>query len=365
MSDLPANTGLFVSAAYALSDAPGGVQRCTREYLDTVQAAGLAVESLTYGIDRRPLTRLRRKLRRRPYADLIAPAFVDEVAAVIRSRKPRWVLFNQIEAAQMAPALADLRGDATHFALLSHGVDSSDYLHTVRVMSPGRERPHAPWLGRQILAEMEMHRHLDVVLCLSETDRVFHQWLGARSVQLVPRIVTSDPLPWHPVPGRIGTIGTLDHAPNLEGITLLCHAIQASGAPLHLRLIGRPESRGRDLAARFSCLEYLGGLTDAAFKAEAATWGAFVNPIFCYARGCSTKLAVPLGWHLPVASTRAGARGYRWDDSIVPLAEDPRELVALAVRLASASDARAAAAALARQSPRLADVAAIVRSALS
>lgn len=364
MPDPIRRSACLISAEYALSEGLGGVQRCTREYVAALEAAGFQLSIAAYGVDRRPLTRLQRRFAPRPYANLISPDYIASVRKQIETTRPTWVFFNQIEAAQIAPALGSLRSDRIRFALLSHGVDSSDYLHTARVFAPGSPSDRERWLGRQLFAEMDQHRHFDVVFCLSETDRLFHQWLGGRAVHFVPRIVESQPIAWRPVDGRVGTVGTLDHAPNFEGIDAFCAAVKRSGKDLRLRLVGRPEVRGLELARRHACIDYLGGIGDDEFTAEAQTWSAFVNPIFCYARGCSTKLAVPLGWHLPTASTRAGARGYRWDESLLPLAETPDELVALAIRLAQDPSARAATAALANASPKLPEVTALIRAAL-
>jgi len=114
-------------------------------------------------------------------------------------------------------------------------------------------------------------------------------------------------------------------------------------------------------------VEYLGGLSDAELTQEAKTWCAFVNPLFCYPRGCSTKLAVPLEWRIPLATTRAGARGYVWDEALIPLVESPEELADLAQRLGNLAIAgiqRAAVVALAEKSPRPADLADLVKSTL-
>ncbi len=359
----PLEQAFFVTAQYALEPQGGGVQRCTHEYLRCLRGAGISAVPLTYAVDRRPSTRLRRKLAPAPYRHLISPASVDQIRQAIAAASPTWVFFNQIEAAQIVAELAMLRTGRTRFALLSHGVDSSDYLHTARVLGIPARRA-ARWLGQQVVAEMEMHRHFDIVFCLSETDRTFHQWLGATSVHLVPRVIENSPIDWKPAAGRVGTICTLNHAPNREGIVSFAAAAKKLTGTMKLRLIGRPESDGRALAEEYPNIEYLGGLSDEAFAEEARTWSAFINPIFCYARGCSTKLAVPLGWHLPIASTRAGARGYWWDEALVPLVDTPDELAMLAAQMASTVPDRTKVSTLAQRSPQLVQNAELFRTAL-
>ncbi|MCX6934327.1 MAG: hypothetical protein NTZ29_16855, partial [Verrucomicrobia bacterium] len=285
----------------------------------------------------------------------------------------RWIFLNQVEPGLLAPDLAgQLKGSGVRIALLSHGADSSDYLHEARIRShqPGGhaiDRRDACWLGQQLFAELAMHRAVDVTFVLCETDREHAHWLGAREVIVLPRTLEKAPLNWQPVAGRIGTVSTLVHAPNVEGIVELAAALD--GFPgIRLRLVGGPVHAGEQLASRFPAIEYLGPIDDHALTNEASTWCAFVNPIFCQPRGCSTKLAVPLSWGLPIATTRAGARGYIWDENQVPFYDDPRALAAESARLANPDAARAmtpAIAALAQGSPRLSDLAASFRAALA
>jgi hypothetical protein len=134
-----------------------------------------------------------------------------------------------------------------------------------------------------------------------------------------------------------------------------------------VRIVGGPESAGRELAGRFRTAEYLGPLPDPDLEREAATWSAFVHPLFCWARGCSTKLASALAWRVPIATTPAGARGYSWRDGQLPMAETPEAFARLAVDLAqpaAAQRAREQVAAVAASSPTIADVGRMIADAL-
>lgn len=358
-------SAVFVSGENAMEPEGGGVQRCTREYVALARAAGWKLTPVIYAIDRRPAVRLRRKLRPAPYRNLLPPEHVARVVAAVRETRARWIFLNQTEAGPFAPPLLQaLATEGVKIALLSHGADSTDYLHTIRTRATdaGRAptRTEARWLGQQLFAEMEHHRACDVVFCLSEVDREIARWLGAPRVHVLPRIVEPAPLDWQPVANRVGTVSTLVHAPNAEGILRLAEELDAARAGVRLRLVGSPRSAGEAMARRHPAIEYLGPLSDAEFAREASTWCAFVNPIFCVARGCSTKLAVPLSWHLPVVTTPAGARGYVWDEGLVPLLDTPAQVAAETIRLADLAAARAArerVQALARKSPTLADLA--------
>lgn len=337
---------VVVTSADAMQPAGGGVQRCTREYLAVARAAGFSLEIVEYPVDRHPLTRLRRKFVPQPYQHLIPPTYLDQVIDTVHRTNAGWIFLNQVEPGLLAPPLAAaLRPSGVRLAMLSHGADSSDYLHEARVRAnvQGQQPVNhhdEQWLGRQLFAEFAMHDAVDVVFCLCDTDREHARWLGGKSVHVLPRLVENTPLPWNPIAGRIGTVSTLVHAPNVEGIVKLAEEL-AHIPDVRLRLIGGPAPAGHALARQHRVIDYLGPLSDDALAAEAASWCAFANPIFCQPRGCSTKLAVPLSWRLPVATTRAGARGYVWDESIIPFYDTPVALARESARLAQPDQARA------------------------
>ena len=63
-----------------------------------------------------------------------------------------------------------------------------------------------------------------------------------------------------------------------------------------------------------------------------------MHPIFAYARGRSTKVGVVLGWGLPLVTTRAGIRGYVWDETLQPLFNTPAELARAALARSEGRD---------------------------
>ena len=126
-----------------------------------------------------------------------------------------------------------------------------------------------------------------------------------------------------PVDQRVGCVSTLDHPPNHQGLAEVLQALSSRASPgFRFRLVGAPQKIGVALMRQFPFVEYLGALSNSQLRSEAATWCCFVHPLFVYAKGCSTKLAVALGWQLPIATTVYGARGYIWDIRRLPLAED-------------------------------------------
>ena len=207
------------------------------------------------------------------------------------------------------------------------------------------------------------------MFCLAPFEAEIERWLGARAVTALPRTIPARmPLTWTPDPARLGFVGTLDHPPTGDGLQRFLTAFEAIAPPdLRVRIVGGPAAAGRRLAARFQTAEYLGPLDDADLEREAATWSVFVHPLFCWARGCSTKLAVALAWQVPIATTPAGARGYTWREGVLPMADTPDAFARLAIELAQPAAARRArdqVAAVAGSSPTIADVGRTIAVAL-
>jgi hypothetical protein len=135
-----------------------------------------------------------------------------------------------------------------------------------------------------------------------------------------------------------------------------------------VRIVGGPEGAGAAIARQFGeLIKYLGPLPNESMAEEASTWSCFVHPIFCWPRGCSTKLAVALGWEIPVITTVPGMRGYQWREGTLPVAETPRSLTDLAIQLQdpkTAQSARAAVQRIGRSAPSKEEIAFQVKAAL-
>lgn len=364
--------GVVVATARSVGNATGAVNLCSQEYLRTLEAAGFKLDIVTFEPDKRPLVRLKRKLWPRSYADIIPPYVAEEAATVARKTAARFVFLHMTDTAPLAASFRAMLGPDTKLVLLSHGMESVDYLHKLRTQEEiapiFRPRLRRGELARQLCMEASQRQYIDHVLCLSPLEAEIERWLGAKAVTWVPRTVTAHPLPWNPTPGRIGFVGALDHQPNTEGLLLFARALEkiAPGG-LRLRVVGAPEKVGRWFAQTFRFIDYLGSLNDVQLQIEAGTWHCFANPLFCYPRGCSTKLAVGLGWQLPVVTTSAGARGYVWSTGKLPVADTPDSLAQLAVGMLNHETAAAAKREVQRvgeSAPTLEEVAATVGNAL-
>ncbi len=223
-------------------------------------------------------------------------------------------------------------------------------------------------LRRAIRVEAASRAHVDAVFALSPNDADLERNIGSPRVEWLPRTISSTALDWRPAGRRLGYVGTIDHAPNLEGLVSILRAMEALSADApRIRVVGGPARIGAWLADRYRSVDYLGPLDNADLVREAATWTGFIHPIFCESRGCSTKLATAIGWLLPVVTTSHGRRGYEWREGSLLECDDPETFARQALALfdpGAAAEARAEVARAAASSPSMSDVAAKVRRVL-
>lgn len=326
-------TGLFISQSNFLKSGGGGVQICTREFIDVIKVADVDLTILPFESDRRLSTSLLRLVDSSPFVRPFAPDLLPRIEAAVRQTPFEFVFLNQEVLASLGPFLRATLGPGCKIVVLSHGLEHTDLLHFIRLRRrlpiSGRTRPTASiLLGRIFLAEQHFRQFVDGVCAISPFDADVERWLGTRHVVWLPRVVTSQALAWQPTPGRLGFVGTLDHAPNLEGLVAILEAMarkQAQG--LTVRVVGSMEI-AEWLCARFAHVEALGPLDDDALALEAATWTAFLHPIFCLPRGASTKLALGLSWEIPVVTTAPGRRGYVWGEGGPVEVDTPEAFVA-------------------------------------
>ncbi|WP_190372073.1 glycosyltransferase family 1 protein [Anabaena sp. FACHB-1391] len=308
--------GFFISASVYVSDAHGGVQRCTREYLAAIKAAGWNLEILPYSIDRQWQTRLLRKLKPSSFYNRIPQSFISDLVNRVISENISWVFLNQVDSLPIVPHLKQAIPNVK-IVLLSHGAQFVDEFLAAQSIDSLSIQARSR-LANTILDEMSLRQSLDHVFTLSEEETVFEQWLGAKSVSWLPRAVSPQPLDWRPILGRVGFVGTLEHTPNYEGLVNVLNILQKrNDFDGCIRIVSSSESLGNSLTKRFSFVEYLGRLSNEALHNEALTWCWFIHPLFCWSRGCSTKLADALEWQIPVLTTEAGCRGYTWKDGNV------------------------------------------------
>jgi glycosyltransferase involved in cell wall biosynthesis len=371
---IASHQALFVSHANYLKNSPGGVQICTQEYINTLNAAGFSLTRLSYKTETRIISRLRRKLHPRPYADLLPVKLADNIISQVENSNIDWIFLNQVDTAPVAKRLKERLGTKCKIVLLSHGLESTDIFHGIRTRNDDSNFSRITLADLRILSQslVEEYKHrqyIDYIFCLSAFETELEHWLGATNVTWLPRTIPANALSWHPNSSRLGFVGTIDHSPNREGLILFLEALQKI-APEHvrLRLVGGPESAAKAIVKRFPIVDYLGKLSNEELTQEASTWSCFVHPLFCYSRGCSTKLAIALGWQIPIITTPSGCRGYSWDKGNLPLAETPDSLAELALKMLDVELANATKEeiiAIVNSAPKLTDVASKVKSILA
>jgi hypothetical protein len=331
--------GIFVSYRGYLEQPFGGVQICTREYVDIIKAAGIELIFCTFDGDKRFSTRISRQLNSSAYFRPAEAGVVDAITRIAADSNPDFVFLNQVNLAPFARKIRRSLRAGCKIILLSHGLESTDLLHTIRARRrlplSGRVRPTpALALGNSLLAECAFRVDVDIVCALSPFDVELERWVGAARVGWLPRIITSAALDWRPSGGRLGFIGTLDHAPNLEGlVTVLDKLMERVKGCLRIRVVGKPTRTGQWLAKIYPIVDYLGSIDDAALAQEGSSWNAIVHPIFCYARGSSTKLATAIGWCIPIVTTTMGHRGYEWREGELVVADEPARFADECLRL--------------------------------
>jgi len=317
----------------------GGVRNCTLEYI-TLLSTQFEVILFPVSYSKSIIYKLRSKLGYNNYNDYAPTNYISELKEVIIQNDIKFVFLNLSNTMTFAPIIKE-EFNEVRVILCSHGNESGDFLHHSFRFKKGQN-----WLQRLknsilfakiIEKEIDFRLHfLDLVLTVSEVEEGVEKWLGARKVFMVPRVLKNEPIPWTPVFGRVGFLGDLSHKPNYEGIVSFCDAIIKSGSKdLKLRLLGSPTIIGNDLACKYPFVDYCGFIPDDKIKDEVATWSLFLNLVFYYSRGVSTKLAKGLSWGIPVLSTTYGNRGYNIPSGMLTSVETPLEMVEMAVKLIS------------------------------
>lgn len=366
MTGIPA---LFIDTHGALQASGGGVQVCNWEYLDTLAAAGFVVKKVPFDLDRRLWTRIANRLSPKLRPASMPPGLVQSVREAIANTNAQFIFFGTTQFVELSKHFRESSPKVKQ-VLLSLGTECIDFSIEQQIRRSSGTRNHTrrrvvQMLGEEILREGELRRYIDAALVLSPFEAELEKWLGTPAVHWVPRTIMEPALEANPVNGRVGCVSTLNHPPNYNGLVRLFDALTGKGSKdFRFRLIGRPENAGRALQERYPFVEYLGGLDDTALRAEASTWCCFVHPLFVNAKGCSTKLAMGLGWRLPVATTELGARGYYWDNTALPLARTPESLAEFVFersRVNRFSEFQMQTQRIAEQTPTMDEVAARIR----
>jgi hypothetical protein len=327
------------------STVTGGVQLCSQEFRHIITTIDdLILEDYYVPYTKNYFHRIRIKLGMEDYSMFDvrkdAPALIDH----IRKNGIGVVFINMSSLVRYARPIRDAFGQEVKIVLLSHGNHSGDFLHLIskplKPVGAIRKMLYKLRLGMLMATESEFRvKYLDGVVALSETERQIENWFGGKRVVFLPRRLYKDFLDHAPVKGRIGFVGRLDHPPNLQGVSILFDELEKSDhSGLKIRVVGAPESFGRELQQRYPFIEYLGELSDEALEKEIAGWSVLLNPVWWYATGASTKLSRAISWGVPIISTTAGMRGYEWKEGRLIVADSPGQMAESLIRIAPDMD---------------------------
>lgn len=310
----------------------GGVRVCTEEYFNLIQQL-FDVEIFKVRYRDTFFYRVRQKLGLNIYNDYSPEQYTRQLADLIRKRDVSFVFLNQSNTAPFAKTIKNIFRDSVKVVLCSHGNESGDYLHSVTRFKNSQPIYRSLFssisLGGLLKKESSFrHELLDGVVTVSPVEEALEKWLGAKHILMVPRTIKRQLLNRKIIKGRFGFVGDLSHHPNFYGIEQVCNAIQSLSyhEGINIRIIGSPSVIGEKLAIKYSFVTFLGYLDDDSLAKEASTWAFFLNPVFYYSRGVSTKLAKALGWGLPVITTTIGHRGYLWGKGSLIVAETAAEM---------------------------------------
>lgn len=330
---------VFVSHRNSVHGGAGGQQACTREYRETLRMAGFDLVDVLWEHERTLVRRVSNRLKPSPYNRPWSLDLAGRVVDIARQHDTKLVFLNVIDLLPLAQDIKKLAGNELKVVMLSHGLASVDEVHTQRIL---KAYPHLPMNssplrpGDLLRQEAEYLPSCDHVVSLAPFEVEICRWLGAQSNSWVPRAIPTDPLERRPVSGRVGAVGTLDHPPTMEAMWLVLEAMRKSGpGDVKVRIVSGSRRQAEFFAGRFSFVEDAGRLDDAGLRVEASTWNAFLHPLFCFARGASTKLATGLSWGLPCITTVSGIRGYELPDNVVNIARDALDFARQATGLSS------------------------------
>ena len=311
----------------------GGVQLCSTELLSVIKNS-LVIDVQEYHIEytRRINDRLKIKCGLENYNMYGVKKGTPALLNFIKQEKIEIVFINMASAIRYAKPVKEKFGKSVQVILLSHGNHSGDFLHLItkplkrenfylRIRNKCR-------LGFLLSTEAEYRvKYLDGVVTLSETEKQIENWMNAKKTLFFPRFLKPAFLNHQPDLNRIGFVARLDHPPNIQGLGILCDCfLKMNIGNLKIRLVGAPQSDGFRIAKQYPFIDYQGELSDEALEQEAATWSFFLNPVWWYSTGASTKLAKAISWGIPIATTTPGRRGYSWSEGEITETNSPEEM---------------------------------------
>jgi glycosyltransferase involved in cell wall biosynthesis len=322
----------------------GGVNFCTKEYIRLISEK---FDLILFPVNTKKSIwyRLLVRLGFNNYQDFHYSTYHQRLLVLIEQNDIKHLFLNQCNTAIIGKEIKLKIRKNLSVIICSHGNESGDLLHDVTRFNnnqPLYKKIFSNWiLGRTIRTEVfQRLNFIDGILTVSEVETQIENWLGAKKVMFVPRTINYKPIVYNNTIGIVGFIGDLSHPPNFFGLKKVLEALEENGIKknFQLRIVGSSTKWGEKLEMEFPFVKYIGYLTNEELTQECESWSFFLNPVFYYSRGVSTKLAKALGMGLPVITTSIGKRGYQWTEGKLPEVKNPIDMAKTISNLAFDSD---------------------------
>lgn len=249
----------------------------------------------------------------------------------------KWMFaLNMSNTVALSKVIKEKFGRNATIFLLSHGNESGDFLHQFTRFASSQsflKRLTSTYKLGLLLKKEAFFRQkfIDKVLAVSPVENEIEKWLNAPESFMIPRNVTPNFISINPILGRVGFFGDLSHYPNYFAVESLCNSLKKRNEKVEFRLVGGPESFGKELEQIFPFIKYQGYLDEKQLIEEVSSWSFFLNIAFYYSRGVSTKLAKALSYGIPIISTSIGNRGYLWKEGKILTGTSPDNVADLIV----------------------------------
>jgi hypothetical protein len=323
---------LFISNSLFVNPASknGGVKICTDEFISLLKTKfEVNVFEVNYNLSF--AYRARVKMGINVYNDYKVSDYEEPLRNILKSKNIKYVFLNLSNTITFSPILKKIGGSNLKIILCSHGNETGDLLHDI-VRSKERFNRFSLFTSSYLIGELLKKEayyrinFIDLVLTISDIEENIEKWIGAKNTFTVPRVIICEKIDLQPILNRVGFFGDLSHAPNYIGVEMICNEIEKKKINIDFRLIGGPNSIGDKLSKKYPFVKYLGYLSEEDLKSEVASWAYFLNLVFYYSRGVSTKLAKALSLGLPVISTLPGIRGYKWEEGNINISGNAKEM---------------------------------------
>jgi hypothetical protein len=303
---------IFLDQSHAFK---GGVTQCTQNYIDIIRK-GYNLFFFPIDFDKSKYKRIKSRFCLGVFDDYNTKSYFGKLKDEIIQNEIKVIFINLSSAVDFSRIIKEIN-PLIKVVLCSHGIEAGDYFHNILRSGRGESKVAAAIsnykFGKIFKKDIQYRlKFIDLVLTVSEIEKSIEKWMGAKDVFFVPSLFKCEFLSWKPILGRLGFVGDVSHYPNYFGLESLCSEIAKEDIRnnIDIIIVGKPCSNIEILKSKYSFITSLGYLEEDLLKKEASTWMYYLNLVFYYSKGVSTKLQLGVNWGLPVLTTEPGNRGY-------------------------------------------------------